>query len=210
VPYCDGKECPPFTMKIDIICEPTSCCPIEIKPEKTDFSVRATTNPNGTSILSGSFSFSASSSMSEVRMNVEEFRLKANSENCLLCKNRPNSWGNIISANLNGIPGKLYNNSSIPSPALPNDYREAVFNNGLPISMSNANLRFRLGLPAITDLECCEVTVYLCIKVTFKDANCKECVQMICKEITLKKQSRNDGQLNDKEASKTEIFKVFN
>ena len=50
---------------------------------------------------------------------------------------------------------------------------------------SAAGLRIRLSLPAITELSCCEVYAYVCLKFTFKDTQCRECVQMVCGKILL-------------------------
>ncbi|MFN8242824.1 MAG: hypothetical protein U0X40_02115 [Ferruginibacter sp.] len=209
VPTCNGKECDPFKLNIVIVCEPPSCCPVQISTDKVQFSVNSTTNPAAASTLNGTINFSANAFMSAIRMEVEEFRLQANSQHCLLCSNRPQTWGNILRASFNGIPGKLFNGSPIPSPAMSADYREAVFAGNQPIDINNGKLIFSLSLPAITDLDCCDVSVYLCIKVTFRDNNCKECVQMICKEIKLAKPKQKTDLKNETE-TRTEVFKLFN
>ena len=199
VPTCGDKKCDPFIMQIDIVCEPPSCCVAKIEIEEPEITIAPVTIPNGRSVLTGNIKFNSDQLMSEVRVSVDEFRLSANSENCLLCKNKPYTWGNIISASLNGIPGKLYDGSLLSGSHRQVDNRESIFSNGQPLNLSPGYLSFNLGLPAITDLECCEVTVYLCIKITFKDVNCRECVRMICDKYTLKKNSKtNDGKPREK------------
>ncbi|MBC7510686.1 MAG: hypothetical protein H7320_18360, partial [Ferruginibacter sp.] len=185
---CGNSDCESLVLPIAIICEPPSCCKAEIKVDLIKNDVTAVINipnPNAYSTDNLSFNLNFSVPMSEVRVSVEEFRLVANSPNCLNCNNRPVTWGNILSASLNGAGMALSGLVGQPTGSLPADYREAVYNTGGLILPPSAVLNLSLSLPAVTDLKCCEVSVYACIKFTFKDAQCRECVKMVCGKIKL-------------------------
>lgn len=185
---CGDSDCGRLIIPITIICEPPSCCSAEITIKQTAASFNVVTNlanPNAFSIGSGTFSISTTTPMTEVRVSVEEFRLIASSPNCLNCNNRPVTWGNILSASLNAQPMNLSGYIGPVTGSIAADYREAVLNSTVPIALNPGSLNIRLSLPTVTELSCCEVKVYLCLKFTFKDINCKECVQMVCGEFAL-------------------------
>ena len=185
---CGSSNCESLVLPITIICEPPSCCKADIKIDLIKNSVTAATNipnHNAYSIDNLSMNLNFSIAMSEVRVNVEEFRLVANSPNCLNCNNRPVTWGNILSASLNGTGMALSGMVAPPTGSLPADYREAVYNTGGLLMPPSAILNLSLSLPAVTELTCCEVSAFLCLKFTFKDAQCRECVQMFCGNIKL-------------------------
>jgi hypothetical protein len=208
-PTCGDKQCEPLRLLLAIVCEPPTCCDAKIEIKQPEISLRPSTNPDITSVLNGQLQITADKPMSDVRINIEEFRLSANSQNCLLCKNRPNTWGSIVNTSLNGIPGTLDGGYPIGNGERATAIREAIFKNGQqPITLAPGLLNFSLGLPAITDLSCCEVNVYLCLKITFKDVNCKECVRMICDTYTLTKPSPNGIQ--KKSVQKPVIFTPIN
>ena len=185
---CGNTKCGGLTIPISIICEPPSCCKASIDIDLYQSSVNAitnTANPNAFSSADFTYNINFSLPMSEVRVSVEEFKLVTNSPNCLNCNNRPATWGNILSASLNGIPMTLSGMTSVPTGSLAADYREAVYNTGTPLPAPGVGLSIRLSLPAITELSCCEVSAYICLKFTFKDTQCRECVQMACSDIKL-------------------------
>lgn len=185
---CGNTKCGGLTIPISIICEPPSCCKASIDIDLYHNSVNAitnTANPNAVSSADFTYNINFSLPMSEVRVSVEEFKLVTNSPNCLNCNNRPATWGNILSASLNGIAMTLSGMTSVPTGSLAADYREAVYNTGTPLPAPGVGLSLRLSLPAITELSCCEVSAYICLKFTFKDTQCRECVQMACANIKL-------------------------
>ena len=185
---CGSSNCESLVLPITIICEPPSCCKADIKIDLIKNTVTAATNipnPNAYSIDNLSLNLNFSVPMSEVRVNVEEFRLVSNSPNCLNCNNRPVTWGNILSASLNGTGMNLSGMVGSPTGSLPVDYREAVYNTGTLLMPPAAVLNLSLSLPAVTELACCEVSAFVCLKFTFKDAQCRECVQMFCGNIKL-------------------------
>lgn len=212
---CGNSDCGSYAIPITIICEPPSCCKASPDIDLNNSFVNTVTNisnPNAYSVGNFNYNINHSLPMSEVRVSVEEFRLVANSPNCLNCNNRPVTWGNILSASLNGTPMTL---SGLVGPAtgsLPADYREAVYNTGTLLLPYSAGLNIQLSLPAVTELSCCEVSAYVCLKFTFKDAQCRECVQMVCSNIKLVPNTKpHVPPINSKEALKsmdTKSFKV--
>lgn len=209
---CGNSNCESLALPITIICEPPSCCKAEINIELVKNDVTAVTNipnPNAYSTDNLSFNLNFSVSMSEVRVNVEEFRLVANSPNCLNCNNRPVTWGNILSASLNGTGMVLSGMVGPPTGSLPADYREAVYNTGGLLLPPSAVLNISLSLPAVTDLKCCEVSVYACLKFTFKDAQCRECVKMVCGKVKLIPKNIS-GLPDEKDANNNIDAKSFN
>jgi len=197
---CGNSNCESLVLPITIICEPPSCCKADIKIDLIKNSVTAATNipnPNAYSIDNLSMNLNFSVPMSEVRVNVEEFKLVANSPNCLNCNNRPVTWGNILSASLNGTGMALSGMVGPPTGSLPADYREAVYNSGGLLMPPSAILNLSLSLPAVTELSCCEVSAFVCLKFTFKDAQCRECVQMFCGNIKLIPSTKNPKDLQN-------------
>ncbi len=185
---CGTTNCESLTIPITIICEPPSCCKAIITTDLGYVRIDGVSNinaPNAYSRGEFNFNFNFSQPISELRMSVEEFRLIASSPNCLNCNNRPVTWGNLLSAAINGTTGYValpLTGVSLPTGNAAADYREAVYNTGTPISPGAGRASLILSLPAITELSCCEVKVYICIKFTYKDLQCRECVQMICGE----------------------------
>jgi hypothetical protein len=186
---CGNSKCGSQTIPITIICEPpVDCCKAAIDVDlvsKTVYPVINLPNPGAYSSARFTYNMQYNLPMSEVRVSVEEFRLSSTSPNCLNCSNRPVTWSNILGADINGTPLTLTGAGGIPTGSVQADYREAVYNTGTPLMPSAAALRIKLSLPAITELSCCEVYAYVCLKFTFKDIQCRECVQMVCGKILL-------------------------
>lgn len=180
-PICDKEVCDERIIYLTIVCPPKDCCVSEINLENVEFVVKPSTSPDYYSTLVGHVAIYANNPMSEVRVSVEDFQVTADSDACLLCNNMPVTWGNIDYASLNGIP-MTQTALSKPSPNMAIDYREATLVTGAPIILSGSTMDIKLDLPSITDLSCCIVKVKYCLKLTFKDLECKECVRYVCGE----------------------------
>ncbi len=180
-PICGQTSCTPVRIPLIYNCSdipPQSCeCKGTVTINASQSLVvtpqNNTTNLNPVSTVTGSFTLSASLPVTEVRMLVDEFRLTTTSgnDNCMLCRNKPQTWGSINAATLSGVTSQ-----TAVTPALANDIREFVFNNGAN-SMFNLNgntLNFTLGVPGITGLNCCKLKVEVCIKFIIRDVNCCE------------------------------------
>lgn len=131
-------------------------------------------NSDPVSTATTSFTLNASAPVSEVRMLIDEFRLttSAGNDNCIVCKNKPQTWANINSASLAGVANQTAGNPS----TLQTDVREFVFNNG-PGTVFNLNsntLNLTLGVPGVTGLKCCTLKAEVCIKFIIRDVNCCE------------------------------------
>ncbi len=220
---CGGNSCDSYTIPITIICEPVSCCKAVINIGLVKSDIHALPNINtssGFSTANLSYNINYDVPMTEIRVSVEEFRLTANSANCLNCSNRPVTWGNILRATLNGNAMTLTSATAaqppIPTPpsnSLQADYREAVYSTGSLINPPSAALFLMLSLPQVTELSCCEVSAYVCLKFTFKDAQCRECVQMVCGNIKLIPPAPtgtpgNPQSISNKTTIDTKIFNI--
>ncbi len=210
---CGGgdKFCDSQTIPVTIICEPPSCCKATIDVALKSSSISAVINipnPNVYSTANFNYTLNYNVAMSEVRVSVEDFKLVANSPNCLNCNNRPVTWGNILSATLNGTVMALTGAGAPATGSLPADYREAVYSTGTPLAPNSAGLNIKLSLPAVTELSCCQVSAYVCLKFTFKDTQCRECVQMVCGSIKLVP-TGGGGKDDSNQKTESKKFEVF-
>lgn len=184
---CNGVKCNPLQINFTVSCTPPPCCPpniiIDVKP--TQQAIIANSNPNGYSLLTQGFAITTNVPMSEVRVNVEEFVMTGDpSESCIACKNRPNTWGSLLNGTMNGSP------MTVPSPLLPTsivyeDNRELDYKPGSLFTLTNSASNFQIALPPVSDLACCKINIYICLKFTFKDKDCRECVVMYCMPVSL-------------------------
>jgi hypothetical protein len=66
--------------------------------------------------------------------------------------------------------------------------REAVWNDGTTFTIPNGTHMFLYFLlPQIPIIDCCELKGNICVKLTFRDTNCKECEEIVCFPFVLKK-----------------------
>jgi hypothetical protein len=190
IPKCGGIECPPIRIPITITCFPVCACKNEVTITGNEQNNQVTiqnniSNPNPVSVISGAFTLTSSSPVTEVRMLVDEFRIvttKGN-ENCMLCKNKPQNWGSVNTASLSGVATQ----SSIV-PSLNNDIREVIFSNGANTAfpLAGNTLNFSIGLPGVNGLDCCNLQVQMCIKFVIRDTNCCETEILKCFTFDLK------------------------
>ncbi|MBK8785443.1 MAG: hypothetical protein IPN43_02835 [Chitinophagaceae bacterium] len=181
-PICGTSNCTPVRIPLVYNCSQVTQLPCNCKGDVTINASQQgltvtpqsnTTISNPVSTVTGSFTLTASLPVTEVRMLVEEFRLSTTTgnENCLLCRNKPQTWASINAATLSGVTPK-----TIVTPALNNDTREFVFNNGLNtmFNLTGNTLNFALGVPGVTGLNCCKLKGDVCIKFIIRDVNCCE------------------------------------
>ncbi len=174
-PTCGNIKCPPVRIPLVIVCPPVcdDC--------KGNATVTANGNPTlNNGFVNANFTINNSIPVAEVRVLVEEFRVTSanNNENCLLCKNPPKTWGSIQAATLGALSPTFSN-------LLTTDNREAVFNNGGIIAMPS-NLALTLALPQTTKLDCCNLKVAICLKITIRDVYCCEKEILKCFSFDLK------------------------
>ena len=187
-PTCGNTKCPPILIPIVINCQPP-CEPCAGNVTITQGQINVTTqnnisNINPVSTASTSFTLTSSKPVTEVRVLVDEFRLTTSSgnENCILCKNKPQTWANINAGNLSGVGFQPMVTPATFPPALEKDIRELVFNNGVGtfFNLSGNILNLTLGVPGVTGLNCCTLKAEICIKFIIRDVNCCEKEIMKC------------------------------
>ena len=176
-PTCGNLQCPPIRIPLVINCPPVCNCEGTVTISDLN-NVQVVTqsnisNPNPVSTMSGSFTLNSSIPLTEVRMLIDEFRIvpSTGNANCLLCRNKPQTWASINSASLAGV-----GNQTLISPTITNDVREFIFGNGTnsSFSLSGNVLNFNLGVPGVTGLNCCTLKAEVCIKFIFRDVKCCE------------------------------------
>ncbi|MFN0200954.1 MAG: hypothetical protein ACKVTZ_05510 [Bacteroidia bacterium] len=187
-PTCASMDCPPIVIKIEILCVNPCICKVPIQvsldPSSVIIKPHTTFGSNSVDMLSylGLDLMVNAGRAKEIRVLIDEFRLSANQENCLLCINPPRNWGNILNLN----PDNKFA-----------DAREWVINSQGVIDASNYPIHLDIGLPDITELECCEVQVFLCIKVSVLDTDCCESEATICETFMLQSKDKgNSKRLN--------------
>lgn len=165
-PKCGSNNCPPVRIPIVITCPPicSSC--------SGNAQISTQTQPSisyGTVTMS--YTLSNSIPVTEVRASVEEFRVinSSGNENCLLCQNKPKTWGSIQSASLAGVTSTttLSTDAAI-------DNREVVFKNTPLFNLAGNVLSMNLAIPQTTGLSCCTLKAEVCIKFIIRDINCCE------------------------------------
>jgi len=181
-PTCGNITCPPIRIPIVIIC-PAACEPCAGNTTITQGQTNVTTqnnisNPNPVSTAITSFTLTSSVPLTEVRVLIDEFRITTSTgnENCLLCRNKPQTWANINAGSLSGVSFQPMASPATFPPALEKDIRELVFNNGPGtfFNLSGNTLNLMLGVPGVTGLNCCTLKAELCIKFIIRDVNCCE------------------------------------
>jgi hypothetical protein len=176
-PTCGNLQCPPIRIPLVINCPPVCNCEGTVTISDLNNLQVVTqsniSNPNPVSTMSGSFTLNSSIPLTEVRMLIDEFRIvpSTGNANCLLCRNKPQTWASINSASLAGV-----GNQTLISPTITNDVREFIFGNGTnsSFSLSGNVLNFNLGVPGVTGLNCCTLKAEVCIKFIFRDVKCCE------------------------------------
>ena len=179
----NGVVCRSCSMCFNVVCsQPTPCtCAGDVTINQGQVNVITQTNIgnlNPVSTATTSFTLIATQPISEIRVLIDEFRITTSTgnENCILCRNKPQTWANINTGNLTGvILQPLVSPATFP-PTLEKDIRELVFNNGAGsfFNLSGNTLNLTLGVPGVTGLNCCTLKAEVCIKFIIRDVNCCE------------------------------------
>ena len=174
-PSCGNIKCPPIGITLIIVCPP----PCSNCSGNATVSINETPTVNNGQVFAN-FTINNSTPVAEVRVLVDEFRITSTNqnENCLLCKNPPKTWGSIQSATFGALSPAFSN-------LLSTDNREAVFSNGNLIAMPSI-LALKLALPQTTKLDCCNLKVEICLKITIRDVYCCEKEILKCFTFDLK------------------------
>ncbi len=197
-PFCGNprQACPPDTLYVTIVCDPPTCCPSKqqlsanIKDGQAFFVNAGEGKYNSASIV---LALNGTEPMSEIRINIEDFKLSSENPTCLNCRNYPITWGSLLNANVNGSPMVTAPGNSLGNASLINDNRELIYKPGSLIDIRNKELQFEMALPPLSEIDCCKIMVGFCIKVTFKDAQCRECVKLICVDPFVMEKTKTGG-----------------
>ena len=133
--------------------------------------------------------------ITELKVNITDIDFQYNYDQCAECINNPALWGSVVSPdntigtapnNLNQTPtwnlsglGNLLDNGI--------NQREIVWKNPNGAMLKNGDV-FKVGylLPPLSEIPCCASTIKICIKISWKDANCCQQVIYTCSDIDLK------------------------
>ena len=193
--WCGYKICDSCIIKFKTNCDSSSCCPYEIKVNPKNPTYTASVN---TTLVSNNFSITIPSTINitELRANVVSYSIDDNyKKECMQCVNLPFRWASVSSAlNINTAPPKItmYGGSVVPSfngsgTGVYQNPREVIWNNGSNLNAPNiTNIGMTFILPPKPAIDCCELRGKICVKFTFRDANCKECEIISCFEFKIK------------------------
>ena len=201
--YCGGNLCTTSEHEIIVDCTPpvtnTSCnntCTVQLTNSNA-----AGINQNTTlhaSEWQQQFTFTgAGNNITELRASVTNITVNAVDDNgventeCLSCTNNPAAWASIVNGtgvtgitpvvNINGTD----NNAPVTIQQNQNPRQIIWANNGNTFSVSNP-VKLSFLLPPPSALTCCIRRATVCVKFTFRDNNCTECVINKCFEAEIK------------------------
>lgn len=195
--WCGTLLCDSCVIKFTTDCTDT-CCQYDIKATTGNVKYDYTQIPNAT-VASQTFSITglALAGITEVRANVVSYTIDDNyKKECMKCVNLPFTWASVASAlNIGAVPGliTMYGGTTVPSfngsgAGAYQNPREVIWNNGGPISIpNNTNIGINFILPPVPAIDCCELKGKICVKLTFRDKDCKECEVIACFDFVIKK-----------------------
>lgn len=211
-PSCGGTTCPPCEFNISIVCNPPTCCPTQtqIGIEHGNATYTSSTNPNGAGTYSQAFIINGNVPMSEIRIDVEHFEINSTDPDCISCKNPAKTWGSLNSAAFNGN-GFVRPIISVPfNGSINSNPRELVYKPGSLININNSVINVNVAMPNASPVDCCVLTANLCLKFTFKDAQCRECIYLVCNQnIEIKKSENGNPNGNNLNKMNKTIQKVI-
>jgi hypothetical protein len=212
-PKCGNNTCTPCELYINIVCDPPSCCPaqtqVTIQPQSASYN--STGSPNGWGTYSQSFILNSNVPMSEIRIDVEHFELNSKDPDCISCTNKPKTWGSLLGAAYNGN-GFVKPITSLPfTSSIYGNGRELIYKTGSLITINNGVVNMNVAMPNASSIDCCVLTANICLKFTFKDANCRECTYLYCNQnIEIKKSEKGQPNGNElKNINKTVQKAIF-
>jgi hypothetical protein len=192
---CNGVVCDTCKITFKVECpEDTACCKYTITVKDPSVQLSTINNPNAT-VVNSNFGITgpAGNLFTEIRAEVMSYNLFSNFNNeCLSCKSYPFTWASAYQAgNIGSITPKItMYNSFVPSfnPAGNGMYqnpREVIWSSGTPFALPN-NINIQFLLPPASIIDCCELTAKICVKFTFRNADCQECEVIACYTVIIK------------------------
>lgn len=132
--------------------------------------------------------------ITEFRAAVTDIEFNYDYDACATCVDNPALWGSITGSFELG--GKLTNDygENILQKRINN--REIIWSNPNGAMLTaNDNFYIDFALPLVSEIPCCATSVTICMDFTYKDANCKVCVEPICITLDLSDASKKIGSL---------------
>jgi PKD repeat protein len=176
----------------------SDCCPYTIKTDSIHVRYDTIALPTAT-VLVGTFNVSGLSTadITEVRANVVSYTISDNyGTECMKCQNFPFTWASVaIASPIRTIPPKItmYGGTTVPyftgvGAGKYQNPREIIWNNGSTFSIpNNTPVSLAFLLPHVPIIDCCELKGSVCVKLTFRDSDCKECEVIVCFPFVIKK-----------------------
>lgn len=186
---CGNKICDSCVVRFRTDC---SCCPYTIKADTSKLTYSYNSAYNATVINQNlSISGLAGVPLTEVRAEVLSFTLTDNfGKECIRCQNFPYTWASILSANTissPAVPPKITMFNSTVHPFNPTgtgvyqNPREVVWNNGGVFMLpNNSPMNLNFILPPPSAIDCCDLRGQICVKLTFRTDQCRECSVIVC------------------------------
>ena len=192
---CNGFICDTCKIIFKVDCPPdTVCCKYTITVKDPTVQLSTITNPNAT-VANSNFSITgpAGNLFTEIRAEVMSYNLFSNFNNeCLNCKSYPYTWASIYKAgNVGAITPQITMFNSFVSSFNPagngmyQNPREVSWTSGNPFALPN-NINIQFLLPPASIIDCCDLTAKICVKFTFRDAECRECEVIACFTVVIK------------------------
>lgn len=138
--------------------------------------------------------------ITELRVNITDVQFEYNYDQCATCVNNPLVWGSIYSSDEyigNSTTGLKQPNTLNLSKfdllrQLGNDVDNGINNREVTWNNPNGSMlkggdKFKLTylLPPASEIPCCAVKAKICIKISWKDANCNVCEIYTCSDIDI-------------------------
>lgn len=208
---CNGKVCDSCWFRIHV-----TRCPDTDTPDCCDNKINVEWQP-GTTTQQGTYSLynanvilsGGATSYQEIKATVVSFSLTGSYEQCMGCKNKPFTWGSISGGNLTGITPTTTGATPptgfvIPSNPTENP-REIVWSNGSIINLSTPQtVPIGIYLPAASSIPCCKLSATICVKISFKDIDCRVCEKILCGKISISNGVQTMGESQKKRSSKVD------
>ncbi|MCB9260956.1 MAG: hypothetical protein H6607_01070 [Flavobacteriales bacterium] len=143
--------------------------------------------------------------ITELRVDITDIDFEYEYEQCAQCVNNPALWGSIYSSDnaIGTAPNSLNQNPPFTLTNWANNTTSGV--NVREIKWQNPNGAMLLSgdkfkvsyvLPPISEIPCCATKVKICVKVSWKDANCCQSVVYTCSNIDLSNKIKSLGIIN--------------
>lgn len=181
------------------LCYCTDCCETPI-----DFRVSQTKPLHNTSLQGVPLSttnqlFTIASNpaipISEIRVAITDLVYEYNYDQCAQCNDNPALWGSIETPTaqigsgaqtLSKEPLPYYSGNLVGGRG---NLREVVWSNPNGATLQSGNtFQISYWLPPLSEIPCCATKVTICLEISWKDANCRQCTEQVCTTFVLSKE----------------------